>query len=240
MLQRMTQLSRQLLIATPVVSFEKSIPLISKAITIQSRTMSEIKQISTPKAAQREFPNGEFAPRRLILIIEFSCRTLRELPSLLFNQIAIGLLLPYPTCRSARIRGQSMNLNGADLSRRLTKVFTSQSQAVRAAGLIFVSGQIPAKPDGSLVEGSITDKTIACCEGMKNILEAAGSSLARITKVRTHVFPSSQVFPRMPRGVSESEVRSHASHAGACLIDIQCWKDRHRLGGFTTKPYSMI
>jgi hypothetical protein len=59
-----------------------------------------------------------------------------------------------------------------------------QSQAVKAGGFIFVSGQIPAKPDGTLLEGSIADKTALCCEGLKHILEAAGSSFEKITKVR--------------------------------------------------------
>jgi len=44
-------------------------------------------------------------------------------------------------------------------------------------------GQIPADAAGKLVEGSIADKTTACCEGMKNILEAAGSSISRTVKV---------------------------------------------------------
>lgn len=59
-----------------------------------------------------------------------------------------------------------------------------QSQAIQAGPHIFVSGQIPADASGKLVEGSIADKTTQCCEGMKNILEAAGSSMARIVKVR--------------------------------------------------------
>jgi protein pelota len=46
-----------------------------------------------------------------------------------------------------------------------------------------VSGQIPADAAGNLIEGSIADKTEACIEGLKNILEAAGSSLERVVKV---------------------------------------------------------
>lgn len=57
------------------------------------------------------------------------------------------------------------------------------SQAVQAGSHIFVSGQIPADAQGNLVEGTIAEKTTVCCEGMKNILEAAGSSLARVVKV---------------------------------------------------------
>jgi protein pelota len=36
-----------------------------------------------------------------------------------------------------------------------------------------------------LVEGSIADKTKASCEGMKAILEEAGSSMSKVIKVRS-------------------------------------------------------
>lgn len=62
-----------------------------------------------------------------------------------------------------------------------------QSQAIHAAGLIFVSGQIPARADGTLVTGSIAEQTTACIEGLVNILEAAGSELAKVTKVTVFI-----------------------------------------------------
>jgi len=49
--------------------------------------------------------------------------------------------------------------------------------------MIFVSGQIPATKTGQLVEGSIADKTAACCEGAKAILTEAGSGLDKVIKV---------------------------------------------------------
>lgn len=58
-----------------------------------------------------------------------------------------------------------------------------QSQAVQVGQHIFVSGQIPADKNGNLVEGSIADKTKASCEGMKAILEEAGSSMSKVIKV---------------------------------------------------------
>ena len=61
---------------------------------------------------------------------------------------------------------------------------TSQSQAIEAAGQIWVSGQIPADAQGNLVGGSIADQTKACCEALKNILEDAGSDITRTVKVR--------------------------------------------------------
>ncbi|KAK3073461.1 hypothetical protein LTR53_004949 [Teratosphaeriaceae sp. CCFEE 6253] len=58
-----------------------------------------------------------------------------------------------------------------------------QSQAIQAGPHIFVSGQIPADASGKLTEGSIADKTTACCEGLKHILEEAGSSVEKTVKV---------------------------------------------------------
>jgi len=65
------------------------------------------------------------------------------------------------------------------------------SQAVKAGEFIFVSGQIPIDPKtGNLVGDNIKDQTRQSLENIKNILEAAGSSLDRI--VKTVVFiPSS-------------------------------------------------
>ncbi|THV83544.1 hypothetical protein D6C84_05736 [Aureobasidium pullulans] len=60
------------------------------------------------------------------------------------------------------------------------------SQAVQVGQHIFVSGQIPADKNGNLVEGSIADKTKASCEGMKAILEEAGSSISKV--IKTTVF----------------------------------------------------
>ncbi|CAD0114386.1 unnamed protein product [Aureobasidium uvarum] len=72
----------------------------------------------------------------------------------------------------------------------MKKIFTSNSmapvgpysQAVQVGNHIFVSGQIPADKNGNLVEGSIADKTKASCEGMKAILEEAGSSIGKVIK----------------------------------------------------------
>ncbi|KAF2862604.1 protein HMF1 [Piedraia hortae CBS 480.64] len=57
------------------------------------------------------------------------------------------------------------------------------SQAIVANGLIFVSGQLPADASGNLIEGSIADKTEACCRAINNILREAGSDITRCVKV---------------------------------------------------------
>jgi 2-iminobutanoate/2-iminopropanoate deaminase len=63
------------------------------------------------------------------------------------------------------------------------------SQAVRAEGLFFMSGQIPLKPNGELVTGDIKDQTRQVLENMKAVLESAGLSLTHVCK--TTIFLSS-------------------------------------------------
>ena len=58
------------------------------------------------------------------------------------------------------------------------------SPAVRAGTMVFVAGQVPLDPaTNTPVEGNIEDQTRRTLENMKAILEAAGSSLARVVKV---------------------------------------------------------
>jgi 2-iminobutanoate/2-iminopropanoate deaminase len=58
------------------------------------------------------------------------------------------------------------------------------SQAVRAAGLIFVSGTAPSDPvTGALVGLSIQEQTRQCMKNISAILRAAGSSLDKIVSV---------------------------------------------------------
>ena len=58
------------------------------------------------------------------------------------------------------------------------------SQAVRAAGLIFVSGTAPADPETVAFVGStIQEQTRQCLKNIAAILQAAGSSLDRVASV---------------------------------------------------------
>jgi 2-iminobutanoate/2-iminopropanoate deaminase len=57
----------------------------------------------------------------------------------------------------------------------------SYSQGVLAAGLIFVSGQGPFDPgSGEVVGSTIQEQTAQCLRNVAAILEAAGSSLAKV------------------------------------------------------------
>jgi 2-iminobutanoate/2-iminopropanoate deaminase len=57
------------------------------------------------------------------------------------------------------------------------------SQAIRAGGLVFVSGQIPLDPEtGQVVTGGIKAQTERVLESLRAILEASGSDLERVVK----------------------------------------------------------
>ena len=61
------------------------------------------------------------------------------------------------------------------------------SQAIRANGFIFISGQVAFDPaTGQLIEGDIAAQTDRVLQNLKAIVEAAGSSLDKA--VRTTVF----------------------------------------------------
>lgn len=63
------------------------------------------------------------------------------------------------------------------------------SQAVKANGFIFCSGQIPLDPrTGRFVEGGIQEQTEQVLRNLMAVLEAAGSGLHRV--VKTTVFLS--------------------------------------------------
>lgn len=54
------------------------------------------------------------------------------------------------------------------------------SQAVKAAGLVFVSGTAPADPaTGKLIDGTVQEQVAQCLRNISAILEAAGSSLEK-------------------------------------------------------------
>jgi len=61
------------------------------------------------------------------------------------------------------------------------------SQAIKVGNFVFVSGQIPIIPaTGEILRGDIKLQTRQVLENLKNILEAAGSSLDNV--VKTTVF----------------------------------------------------
>lgn len=62
------------------------------------------------------------------------------------------------------------------------------SQAVRAGGFVFASGQIPLDPSTmQIVAGDIGRQTERVLENLKAVLSAAGSSLERVVKTTVYL-----------------------------------------------------
>jgi 2-iminobutanoate/2-iminopropanoate deaminase len=67
------------------------------------------------------------------------------------------------------------------------KAIGPYSQAIRANGFVFLSGQIPLDPSTQqVVEGDAATQTQRVLENLKGVVEAAGSSMQRV--VKTTVF----------------------------------------------------
>jgi 2-iminobutanoate/2-iminopropanoate deaminase len=80
---------------------------------------------------------------------------------------------------------------------RAAKPPATYSQAVKAAGLVFVSGTSPHDPaTGTITGTTIQEQTRQCLTNITAILEAAGSSLDQIVSV-TIVLADEDDFPGM-------------------------------------------
>jgi 2-iminobutanoate/2-iminopropanoate deaminase len=67
------------------------------------------------------------------------------------------------------------------------KAIGPYSQAIKANGFVFISGQIPIDPaTGNLIEGDIAKQTEQVLKNLAAILQAAGSSVEKV--VKTTVF----------------------------------------------------
>lgn len=83
----------------------------------------------------------------------------------------------------------------------------SYSQAVKAGGLVFVSGQGPFDPaSGDVVGETIQEQTAQCLRNVQAILEAAGSSLAQVVSA-TFILAEESDFP----GLNEEWMRWFAT-----------------------------
>lgn len=72
-------------------------------------------------------------------------------------------------------------------------------QGLSHQGLLFCSGQIPLDPStGRLVEGEIEAQAERTIENLRAVLEAGGSSLARVLRTTVYLTDLS-LFPRVNR-----------------------------------------
>lgn len=56
------------------------------------------------------------------------------------------------------------------------------SQAAVHSGLVYTSGQIALKPDGSFIDGSVEEQAKQVLENLKEVLKAAGSEPNKVIK----------------------------------------------------------
>ncbi|MEK7673395.1 MAG: RidA family protein [Patescibacteria group bacterium] len=56
------------------------------------------------------------------------------------------------------------------------------SQAVKAGGFVFCSGQVHLTPDGTILEGDIAEQTRQVMNNLSAVLEAAGTGFAKVVK----------------------------------------------------------
>jgi 2-iminobutanoate/2-iminopropanoate deaminase len=62
------------------------------------------------------------------------------------------------------------------------------SQAIKAGGWIYLSGQIPISPQtNEVVPGTIEEQTTLVLNNAKSVLEAAGASLDNVVKVTVYL-----------------------------------------------------
>ncbi|KAJ8097465.1 Endoribonuclease L-PSP/chorismate mutase-like protein [Lipomyces tetrasporus] len=61
------------------------------------------------------------------------------------------------------------------------------SQAIAVNGFIYCSGQVPMKPDGTLIVDDIKAAALQSLTNLKLVLEAGGSSIEKIFKVNVYL-----------------------------------------------------
>jgi 2-iminobutanoate/2-iminopropanoate deaminase len=70
------------------------------------------------------------------------------------------------------------------------------SQAIKVGDWVFASGQLGMNPrTGRLAEGGIKTETRQVCENLKAVLEAGGSSLAKVVKVTIYLADLEELMP---------------------------------------------
>ena len=103
------------------------------------------------------------------------------------------------------------------------KALGPYSQAVKAGGFVFCSGQIPIDPAANaVVATTIEDQTRQAITNLGNVLRAAGSSLAKV--VKTTVFISDMNDFAALNGVY-AEMFGDAKPARSCVQAARLPKD---------------
>jgi 2-iminobutanoate/2-iminopropanoate deaminase len=71
---------------------------------------------------------------------------------------------------------------------RAPKAVGAYAQAVRANGMLFLSGQIPLDPaSGEMITGDVEAQTRRVLDNLRGVLESAGSSLEKVVKATIYL-----------------------------------------------------
>jgi 2-iminobutanoate/2-iminopropanoate deaminase len=129
-------------------------------------------------------------------------------------------LLTYDSHKEDHVKREAVNIPGA------AKPVGPFSPAIKAAGFVFVSGQLPLA-GGSMPEG-IVAQTRQSLENVKAVLEAAGTGLGNVVKCTVFIKNMDDFakmnevyagfFPQTPPARSTVEVARLAKNA---LIEIE-------------------
>ena len=104
------------------------------------------------------------------------------------------------------------------------------SQAIRANGMIYCSGQIPINPATGAIEAqTIKGQTTQAITNLKNVLEKAGSSLSKVVKTTVFI-KNMNDFAALNKVYAE--LFGDTKHARSCvevarlpkdvLVEIEC------------------
>lgn len=70
------------------------------------------------------------------------------------------------------------------------------SQAIQVGNFVYTSGQTPLRPDGALVDGTVTEQTEQVFKNLAAVLEAAGLNFNHVVKVNVYL-ASMEYFAEM-------------------------------------------
>lgn len=70
------------------------------------------------------------------------------------------------------------------------------SQAVKAGGFVFCSGQICLTPEGVLLEGGIEEQTARVLDNLSAVLKEAGSNFSKVVKTTVYL-SDMEMFAKM-------------------------------------------
>ncbi len=102
--------------------------------------------------------------------------------------LLLGIFSSLPARLAARLKTGRTTMKKAIQTDRAPKAIGPYSQAIKANGFIFVSGQIPLDPvKGEIVGTTIEEQAHQVLKNIQAILEAAGSSMSEVVKTTVYL-----------------------------------------------------